>query len=195
LLLLLLLLVLAGPSGTAVARQAGDAFRDACRAEVRGDHATAFALYQEAADDGVREAMFALGRYHRDGITTTADPETAFTWFRRAAERGHALARYELGLAYRDGRGVDRDLELAREWLEAAALRVGAAAYAVFELEDEREDKGLWLRQAAHLGEVRAMKELSRAYAQGTHGLSVSLAESRRWSKRASETDAAEPRQ
>lgn len=193
--ILLTLVLLVGASFPAHARDTGAVFRDACRAEIQGDHASALALYRQAADAGLREAMFALGRYHRDGLGTTADAQAAFEWFRKAAERGHPVARYELGLAYRDGRGTDEDLDLAREWLEAAALRHGRAAFALFQIEDDPQEQGLWLRRAAELGHRRAMSDLSRAYARGEHGLALSLARSHHWRERAAAIDHEEPRQ
>jgi TPR repeat protein len=167
------------------AQGAGDVFGAACRAEVEGDHATAFGLYQEAAEEGIREAMFALGRYYRDGLASAPDEGAAFAWFREAAERGHALARYEVGVAYRDGVGTQEDRDLARQWLEAAALRHGPAAFAVFELETAPEEKGAWLLQAARLGDRTAMSKLARAYAEGDYGFAVSRVKSRSWRAKA----------
>lgn len=170
----------------------GQAFGEACRAEIRGDHATALDLYREAAEAGIREAMFALGRYHRDGIATTPDDQEAFRWFLAAADRGHGLARYQVGLAYRDGRGVGKDVNLAREWLEAAALRHADAAFAVFELEEESPEKGVWLERAAELGHRGAMTELARAFARGEHGLPVSSVKARSWRAQAQAAEAEE---
>lgn len=178
--------------GPRLGQAPGQAFGEACRAEIRGDHATALDLYREAADAGLREAMFALGRYHRDGLATLPDDEAAFRWFLAAAERGHGLARYQVGLAYRDGRGVESDGALAREWLEAAALRHADAAYAVFQLEEEPREKGAWLTRAAELGHRQAMAELSRAFARGEHGLPVSRVEAASWSVRAESAEAEE---
>lgn len=193
---LLIAIALAGLAlvpATLRAQPTSDVFRDACRAEVRGDHASAFHLYERAAQDGLREAIFALGRHYRDGLGTVTDAEAAFEWFRKAAERGHLLARYQLGLAYRDGQGVEKNVALAREWLESAALRHGPAAFAVFQLEQDPQERTLWLRHAAEEGHSPAMRALSQAYASGEYGLATSLSKSRRWKQRAAETDPEQP--
>lgn len=186
----LLLAVL--PSVRAVADQgSGPSLGEACRAELQGDHTQAIELYEAAAREGVREAMFALGRLWRDGLGVTADSETAAAWFLKAAEKGHLLARYEVGMALRDGRGVKADPDLAREWLESAGLRHPDAAYAVFEMEGEPAEKSSWLHRAAELGHAKAMNDLARAYSRGDYGLARSDAESRRWAAQAThvETD------
>jgi hypothetical protein len=112
------------------------------------DPVEAVAWYRLAAEQGLAEAQYALGRcYHYHGeqpvyamnSTFAKDPVQAVAWYRKAAEqglagahrsrwrRGHrddeyrADAEYELGRCYQDGRGVEKDPVQAVAWYRKAA--------------------------------------------------------------------------
>jgi hypothetical protein len=68
------------------------------------------------AEQGDKDAEWALGvRYHNGDGVTQSDTQAA-QWFLRAAEQGHVLAQATLGAYYWAGRGVPQDLSKAYFW-------------------------------------------------------------------------------
>jgi TPR repeat protein len=116
----------------------------------KADAGKALALYEEAAKDGVREAMSAVGRCYETGVGTSVNLEKAFFFWQMAAEAGDPPALSRMGLAEAEGQGRPVNLEAARGWLEKAA--------------EAQDPRGLWL--------------LSRFYDTGRGGLTVSVQKS-----------------
>lgn len=73
------------------------------------DHARAAELYQQAADNGVPEAAYALYLCHRLERGGSRDERVEIFNLRRAAEAGSLQACFELGLSLLEGRGLSRD--------------------------------------------------------------------------------------
>ncbi len=120
-----------------------------------GHHDRAAQLWRVLAEDGDRDAQYALGSLYFSGdIQAGVDRnlETAATWYRRAARQGHIAAQYNLGILYASGMGVPHDM--------------GQAAY--------------WWRLAAIQGHTQAQFNLGLLYAQGS-GVAVNPAEAVRW--------------
>ena len=68
------------------------------------------------AEQGDKDAQWALGvRYHNGEGVSQSDTQAA-QWFLRAAEQGHVLAQATLGAYYWAGRGVPQDLSKAYFW-------------------------------------------------------------------------------
>ena len=69
---------------------------DAEAAYAAQNYGNAFALFQQAAEQGSAEAQFRLGLMYRDGEGVAADTAAARQWLRRAAEQSHAEAEQTL---------------------------------------------------------------------------------------------------
>lgn len=155
------------------------------QAESSGNYSLAIERYKVAADQGLSDAKFALGRLYRD---VYGDVEKSLTWFREAANQGNVFAQYELGKLYLEsGSTAPADVQRARRWLSLAADRgrLKEAAFALFLLEGKSEEKLKWLRRAAKWGDVEAMLRLAEAHEEGQFGLPVNPAEAQRWLERA----------
>ena len=80
---------------------------------VTKDPAKAEALFQVAADAGLRNAQADLAEMLLKGEAGPPDPKRALPLLREAAGAGHAKAQYELGTLYEAGQVVPRDIKLA----------------------------------------------------------------------------------
>jgi uncharacterized protein len=109
------LIVSAGTVATA------DNFAQGAAAFDRGDHQTAFAVWNELAEQDHPDALFNLAIMHLEGVGVTADPARSVDLFERAAGHGDPIAAYNLGELYAEGRGVDQDHAAAAEWYRQAA--------------------------------------------------------------------------
>ena len=87
----------------------------------RGRLARAFDLISEAAEAGIGEAQFRLGKLYLDGQGTEADPRQAVMWLERAAANHYRKANLLLGKIYASGMGVEMDAAKSAEHLRRAA--------------------------------------------------------------------------
>ncbi len=78
------------------------------------------------AEQGDREAQFALGTMYRDGQGVKQDYAKALRWWRKAAAQGDIDAQYALGNFYSGGTGIARDNVQAYVWYSIAAANTGA---------------------------------------------------------------------
>ena len=105
-----------------VARTAtADPLEDAVAAGQRGDHATAFQLFQPLAEKGNPKAQTELGTLFHFGWGVPKNDTEAAKWFRMAAEQGYADAQDALGFAYYFGNGVSQNYLEAAKWLTRAS--------------------------------------------------------------------------
>ena len=121
----------------------------------QGHHDQAAQLWRLLAEDGNRDAQFALGELYASGDVQAGIDRNlakAAKWYRRAAKQGHASAQYNLGVFYASGVGVPHDLREAARWWRLAALQ----------------------------GHIQAQFNLGLLYAQGT-GVEPNPAEAVRW--------------
>jgi TPR repeat protein len=86
-----------------------------------GFQSRALEMFLALAEDGHREAQFAVGYMYDTGRDVAPDPAAAAEWYRKAADGGHLVALNNLAALYMDGRGVDQDIA------EAVALYQKAA--------------------------------------------------------------------
>ncbi len=93
------------------------------------DAARAFALYRQAADEGLAVAQLNVAVMLDSGRGTPHDAARAATYYALAASQGVARAAYDLGQLYADGEGVPRNPDLALAWLKRAAASGVPAAY------------------------------------------------------------------
>jgi len=89
----------------------------------RGDPATAFALYQNAAATGNILAAYNLGVAYRDGVGTSADGVLAAQWFERASVAKDNLGAFNLAVMLDEGTQVPEDDRKAAQFYKLAADR------------------------------------------------------------------------
>lgn len=158
------------------------------QAEVSGNYSVAIERYHASASRGLSDAKFALGKLYRD---VYGDSAKSLKWFKDAANQGNVFAQYELGKLYMEGgAAVTADAQAAKKWLSLAANngRIGGAAFAMFGLEEQPEEKLKWLRRAAEWGDIDAMLRLSEAHEKGEFGLQESMRDAQRWNRRAEQS-------
>ena len=107
-----------------VGAQDADAFFKGVQSYRAHDYVLAASWFEQAAEQGDKEAQFLLGRMHYDGNSLTTDYVTAYQWFAIAAESGQAVAsRYRDGLAARmTGEQVTEGARRAAAWLSRHPL-------------------------------------------------------------------------
>jgi TPR repeat protein len=93
-----------------------------------GQHKSAVARFEKAAERGHAGASYELGVAYNEGRGVGQDLEAAAKWFNLAAERGDPRAQYLVGTAYYFGQGVPQDRERAVEALAKAAVQGHADA-------------------------------------------------------------------
>jgi hypothetical protein len=77
----------------------------------------------KAAEQGVPDAQFTLGRMYATGAGVEKDSHRAAEWYSKAAEQGHAFAQHNLALMYASGEGVMRNEAEALKWEKKAAAQ------------------------------------------------------------------------
>lgn len=95
-------------------------------AAVPSDPVKARPLYEKAAEAGIPNAFFRLGKIHHDGLGVAADQAKAFNYYLEAAKRGVPEAQYNVGAQLSSGRGVRRNFTEGLAWL-IVATKSGAA--------------------------------------------------------------------
>jgi hypothetical protein len=149
----------------------------------RGAHARAFSLFMDAAQSGLPQAQFRLGRCYFQGLGVPPCLSEALRWFRRAAEAGNAGAQTQLAeLALEgirdqpssglfDGPDFGSDFERAEHWCRQAITGGSAEAKALLgfilthgpvERRDPKAARALY-REAAAAGWARGQVGLALA--------------------------------
>ncbi len=83
------------------------------------DEGEAFRLNQLAAQDGMHDAVLAMGWFYLNGVGVEPDEEEAVRWYRKSARQGEARAMFSLGqIAY----GA-KDYAEALVWFTRAASK------------------------------------------------------------------------
>ncbi len=151
--------------------------------QVTQDFHKAFAYYQKAAEKGDAFSQHAVGFYYHTGQGgIKQNQELAVQWTLKAAEQGHPSALFTMGLYYEQGDGKDwnpimqapifthlpKDEAKAVEWYTKAAEKGHAKAmsymgqiyfYGKGNVPQNLEAGKEWLRRAAELGELEAIKD------------------------------------
>lgn len=91
--------------------------------------AKGYRLLDLAAELGVLEARFQLGRCLDEGIGVAKNEKESLANYRLAADQGHAVAQRMMGVAYLNGKGVAQDTKEATRWLHLAAGQEDHAAH------------------------------------------------------------------
>ena len=141
----------------------GELYRDGV--SVRRNLNEAMRWYKLAADRGDRQAQFALGIGHLNGVGAARDRKIARDWLEKAAAQNHAGALYNLGVMAIDAEFQDfpRAGDLFRK---AAELGDMDASYGLAVLYREgtgvtrdRAESVRWLKRAADERHIAAMVE------------------------------------
>ena len=83
----------------------------------------ALELYTQAANKGLAEAQYQLGKMYYLGESGSKDYSSASMWFKRAARQRHAKAEYGLATCYMNGDGLPVNYDQALMYMKASALR------------------------------------------------------------------------
>lgn len=114
-------------------------------------------VMQQRAAAGDREAQFALGLKHRNGIGMPPDATAAHSLVRKAAEGGHPAAMFTLSNMLAQGEGTAQDVPAAQRWVRAAAELDYPEALQHLALQESDPVKAAQLmRAAAHALKHRA---------------------------------------
>lgn len=158
-------------------------------------HTVFFSRLAAAADQGVAEAQFRIGR----AFANHDNRSEAVRWYRKAAEQGLAEAQFNLGRCYYNGFGVKRDFAEAAKWYRQAADQ--GNAYAQFNLgvcyisglgvAEDFTEAAKWYRKAAEQGFAEAQYGLGLFYILGL-GVNRNPVEAVKWFSKATEKGFAE---
>lgn len=83
----------------------------------------ALQCYEAAAESGLAEAQYELGRLRLSGEASVHDPIKAAKALTAAADSGMASAQHLLGTMYLHGKGVNKNEPEAAKWLRRSALQ------------------------------------------------------------------------
>lgn len=153
-------------------------------------HTVFFSRLAAAADQGVAEAQFRIGR----AFANHDNRSEAVRWYRKAAEQGLAEAQFNLGRCYYNAFGVTRDFAEAVKWYRKAAEQ--GNIYAQFNLgvcyisgdgvTEDFAEAAKWYRKAAEQGFAEAQYGLGLFYTLGL-GVNRNPVEAAKWYRKAAE--------
>ena len=107
----------------AVAQTAQELLNDANAKYEAGQMDAALELYTQAANKGLADAQYQLGKMYYLGESGSKDYSSASMWFKRAARQRHAKAEYGLATCYMNGDGLPVNYDQALMYMKASALR------------------------------------------------------------------------
>ena len=102
---------------------AGNDFRKAEEAYMRGDYRTALKAWTPLAEEGDLTAQIYLANMYRKGKGVPLDYKRALKWYTLPAEHGNAVAQYNLGVMYNFGLGVLQEYKTALKWYSLSAAQ------------------------------------------------------------------------
>ena len=151
-----------------------------------GDYAAAMAVWEPLANQGNRDAQFAMGVLYYEGHGVNKNLDEALAWFRKAADSEHPTAMFNLGVAYWEGRGLSQNYAQAVDWWERAAesgdvasqYNLGLAYYLGKGAQKDLDQARNWLTQAAEKGHADAQHVLGIIDEQYTKSQTASSATS-----------------
>ena len=117
------ILLMAAMTVMAVAQTAQELLNDANAKYEAGQMDAALELYTQAANKGLAEAQYQLGKMYYLGESGSKDYSSASMWFKRAARQRHAKAEYGLATCYMNGDGLPVNYDQALMYMKASALR------------------------------------------------------------------------
>lgn len=139
---------------------------------VQQDVPAALSWLSVAANEGLAEADYQIGKIYDLGLGVPANIATAVRYYMRAADSHNVVAEVRLGEIFERGIGVTVDPKEAEHWYESAALRGSVAA--AERLGDLYSSAGgdyaeavRWYRQASKAQDMSAEVKLAVLYAEG----------------------------
>ena len=117
------LLLLTLITAISVAQTAQEILAEANAKYQAGQMEAALELYTQAANKGLAEAQFQLGKMYYVGESGSKDYSSASMWFKRAARQRHAKAEFGLATCYMNGDGLPVNYDQALMYMKASALR------------------------------------------------------------------------
>lgn len=87
---------------------------------IKKDPLLAIYWYEQAAQQGHREAQFRVGYLLCEEYSAINEFQRGFRWLQQAATQGEMRAQYTIGCIYLEGKNMPKDLQQARHWLEMA---------------------------------------------------------------------------
>jgi len=157
--------------------------------------------YRKAAEQGQKEAQYALGSCYYNGEGVTKDLEQAANWWRKAAEQGvqggDAVAQNYLGYCYSKGEGVTQNLEQAIYWWRKAAEQGNNSAQynlgvcykdGIGGVEKDPSQAVYWWRKSAEQGYSSAQYNLG-IYYYGGIGVEKDSSQAVYWWRKAAEQE------
>lgn len=163
---------------------------------VKKDIFKAITYFIKAAENGIPEGAYQLGKIYGTGIEDIlpADQFRSFVWYTQAAKYGLSEAQNNLGSCYFFGRGVRVDYEeafklymmSAEKGNSEAEMNVGICYAAGKGVELDYTLAYSWWKKAAEHGHVKAMVNLATCYEMGV-GVIQNKYEACRWYKNAAE--------
>ena len=179
---ILLLLLVSGPVSANEWEMATEAYRNK-------DYTAALSIWQRLAEEGDRDAQYAVGVIHYKGQGVRKDLESALEWFQKAADHGHRDAMFNLGVAAWEGKGLPKSYATAVKWWKEAAAKGDPAsqynlglAYSLGKGAEQDDDKAQALLASAadsgHAGARRALPAIqNRIATQATLSAGVGTSE------------------
>lgn len=158
------------------------------------DPLAAARLYEDAAKQGVPDAMYRLGLMYQDGEGVQQNFGNAVYWFYQAAQRGHTAAQAEVGRALFQGEGAQQNEKAAFQWFLLAARsglpRAQCALGILYEggagVTRDASQAVFWFRKSAEQGQLYAMHRLAVHLREGS-GVGWSEAEAMQWFRKAAD--------
>lgn len=123
-------------------------------------------LLEQAAQGGVHNAWFRLGKIYHDGLTGAPDYGRALDYYTRAARAGVAEAQHNIGAMLVSGRGVKRDMVEGFAWL-IVATKSGAVSEAEIQVRDRLAKRPAEIKA----GETRAGELLGNLSVATVHAV------------------------
>ena len=132
--------------------------------------------FQKAADQGLAEAKYHLGRLYSDDRGVNRDEKKSLELLKESAEEGFADAQNMIGSFYLNGwNGSVKDGSLAVLWFEKAARQghvgamktLGAMYKYGIQIKADLKKAIQWYRQASGTGDSEAMTHLEDIFFEG----------------------------
>ncbi len=164
------------------------------RSYIRKNFDRRLSEWKQAAELGVREAQWLLGRCYDESFGVERNEIHAIAWYLKAAEQGYPAAQNHIGSCYQNGNGVPQDEAEAVEWYRRAAERGYAMAQSNLGwcydtgsgvAQDETE-AAKWYRKAALQNDEAAQFNLGVHYEWGS-GVAEDKVEAAKWYRKAAE--------
>lgn len=139
------------------------------------DDPLAVVWFKKAAEAGMAEARFALGRRCFFGVGVPQDLTQGAYWMHLAAQQGHAEAQYRFAGCLEDGLGVTEDKAAAVYWYRKSAELGYPQAQnmlGIFYINGtgvprDAHTASIWFQRAAAQGYATAQFNLARNYEMG----------------------------